>query len=148
VRGKAGAVQYQSQTESEALFRWIIMNIERAGSVEAGVRAALTPLIADGQYSSLNFLLARAGELYAFRSATRSVGYYSLYYLDRPAGGEFDVTSQDVFARLRSNGLAVAPALLVASEALGGEFWKPLELGQLLSLRLGQRPQITDVATA
>ena len=103
--------------------------------MEAGVRAAVAPLVADGQYSSLNFLLARPGELYAFRHATRSLGYYSMYYLQRPAGGELQAVSKDVYARLSSNGLASHPAVLVATEKLTPEPWQILEPGHLLSVK-------------
>jgi glutamine amidotransferase len=135
VRKSASGAKYEGQTESEAVFHWLLLSIEKAGSVEAGVRAAVTPMVADGQYSSLNFLLARAGELYAFRQATRSLGYYSIYYLKRPAGGELEAVSQDVHSRLRSDGLARHAAVLVATEKLTPEPWQILELGHLLCVK-------------
>jgi glutamine amidotransferase len=128
-------VKYEGQTESEALFRWLLLNIEQAGGVEAGVRAAVAPLIADGQFSSLNFLLARAGELYAFRYATRSLAYYSIYFLTPGAGGELDATSEDVHAHLRTRGLADRRAALIATEKLTAGPWQLLELGHLLSVK-------------
>ncbi len=135
VRSRVGAVKYEGHTESEALFRWLLKNIEKAGGMEAGIRAAVEPLVADGQFSSLNFLLARAGALYAFRYATRSAEYFSLYYLDRAPGGELEAASKDVFSRLSSRGLAQHRAVLVASEALTAEGWKPLGMGELLCVR-------------
>jgi len=131
VRKSVGSVKYEGQTESEALFRWLLQSIEKAGGVEAGIKAAVQPLIADGQFSSLNFLLARAGELYAFRYATRSLGYYSMYYLERPMGNELDAVSQDVHAHLHTQGLASHRAVLIATEKLSGESWQPVEPGHL-----------------
>ena len=135
VRKSVGAVKYEGQTESEALFRWVLQSIEKAGGVEAGIRAAVQPLIADGQFSSLNFLLARPGELYAFRYATRSLSYYSLYYLVRNAGGELDAVSEDVHMHLRTDGLVRHRAILVATEKLTGESWQPVEPGHLLCVK-------------
>ena len=135
VRKSVGAVKYEGQTESEALFRWVLQSIEKAGGVEAGIRTAVQPLIADGQFSSLNFLLARAGELYAFRYATRSLGYYSMYFLARPAGGELDAQSEDVHAHLRTDGLARHRAVLIATEKLTAEPWQAVESGHLLCVK-------------
>lgn len=135
IRKSATRGKYEGQTESEALFRWLLENIEKAGSVESGVRAAVAPLVADGQYSSLNFLLARAGELYAFRQATRSIGYYSIYYQSRKAGGELKADSQDVHTHLSTDGLARHAAVLVATEKLTPEAWQTLEPGHLLCVK-------------
>jgi glutamine amidotransferase len=148
VRKSVGAVKYEGQTESEALFRWVLQSIEKAGGVEAGIRAAIQPLVADGQFSSLNFLLARAGELYAFRYATRSLGYYSMYFLPRPAGGELDAASEDVHAHLRTEGLARQRAVLIATEKLSAEPWQAVEPGHLFcvkaDLSVSSVPVLTD----
>lgn len=135
VRKSVGAVKYEGQTESEALFRWLLLSIEKAGGVEAGIRAAIQPLVADGQFSSLNFMLARAGELYVFRYATRSLDYYSMYCLARPAAGELDATSEDVHAHLRTAGLARHRAVLIATEKLTAEPWQLIEPGHLLCVK-------------
>ncbi len=135
VRSRVGRVPYEGHTDSEAIFRWLLQNIEKASKPEEGIRAAVEPLVADGQFSSLNFLLARPGALYAFRYAVRSADYYSLYYLDRPAGNELDAASRDVFSRLRSSGLDQRRAALVASEALTAEPWQVLGMGELLCVR-------------
>ena len=142
VRSHVGAVKYEGHTESEAIFRWILKTIEQTGRPEDGIREAVKPLIADGQFSSLNFLLARPDALYAFRYATRSVDYYSLYYLERPAGGELEAASQDVHSRLRTRGLAAHPAVLVASETLTSEPWQALGLGELLCVRENLKTEV------
>ena len=139
VRKNVGAVKYEGQTESEAIFRWILINIEKAGSVEEGIATAVTPLIVDGQLSSLNFLLARQDQLYAFRYATRSIDYYSLYYLRRPAGGEIAASSKDVHTKLATRGLAAFHSVVVASEAITDGPWQMLGLGELLSDRKSTR---------
>lgn len=148
VRSRVGAVKYEGHTESEALFRWILLNIEKAGRPEEGIRAAVEPLLADRQFSSLNFLLARPNRLYAFRYAARSADYFTLYYLDRPPGGELGAVSRDVFSRLRSRALARQRAVLVASEALTPEPWQALGMGQLLCVRDNLEIEVVSLSPA
>lgn len=148
VRSRVGAVNYEGHTDSEAIFRWILQNVEKAARPDEGIRAAVEPLVADGQFSSLNFLLAGPGVLYAFRYAVRSAGYYSLYYLHRPPGSEMEATSRDVFSRLRTGGLARHRAVLVASEALTPEPWRALGMGELLCVRESLETAIISVVPA
>ncbi len=148
VRSRVGAVKYEGQTESEALFRWVLRNIEKTGRPEEGIRAAVEPLVADRQFSSLNFLLARCDALYAFRYAVRSVDYYSLYYQDRAPGRELEAASRDVHSRLRSRALASQRAVLVASEALTPEPWQPLGIGEMLCVRENLATEVVNLVPA
>lgn len=142
VRREAGRVQYQGQTDSEALFRLLLLNLERHPDPPEAIRATVAPLVEDGQFSGLNFLLARADTLYAFRYATRSAAYYSLYWLRREPGCELEASSRDNYARLRSRALAEASAVLVCSEELEGlppgHDWQALGMGELLVVRAGR----------
>ena len=147
VRKNVGSAKYEGHTESEAIFRWILINIEKAGSVEEGIATAVTPLIVDGQLSSLNFLLARQDRLYAFRFATRSIDYYSLYYLRRPAGGEIAATSRDVHTRLETRALAGQNSVVVSSEAITDGPWQMLGLGELLSVAENLEIKITPLVS-
>jgi len=136
VRREVGRVPYEGQTDSEALFRLLLRHLERYGDPPEAIQAAVEPLVEDGQFSGLNFLLARAGTLYAFRFATRSADYYSLSWIRREPGLALEATSRDNYARLRSQALADTPAVLVCSEELEaappGQAWQALEMGDLL----------------
>jgi len=99
---------YEGQTDSEALFHLLLSHLyapaasdrgasrrgdERfpgrpaeggrneaeASAAVAAIHEALKPVLADGQFSGLNFLLAGPEALYAFRYAARSADYYSLF---------------------------------------------------------------------
>ncbi len=148
VRKNVGPTKYEGQTESESIFRWILINIAKAGSVEEGVARALTPLVEDGQLSSLNFLLAKQDQLYAFRYAKRSTEYYSLYYLRRPAGGEIAAESRDVHSKIGTRGLAGHAAVVVASEPLGGGDWKSIGMGHLLSVNANLETKTSALVSA
>lgn len=141
VRRMAGRASYQGQTDSEALFRLLLANLERQSDPVEAIRASVRPLIEDGQFSGLNFLLARPDTLYAFRYAARSAAYYSLGWLKRPPGRPLEASSRDNYARLCSNGLAGTESVIVCSEEIeapppGGR-WQPLALGELLIARCG-----------
>lgn len=136
VRREVGRAPYQGQTDSEALFRLLLRNLERHRDPPEAIRATVAPLVEDGQFSGLNFLLAGAGVLYAFRYATRSETYYSLHWLRREPGRPLEAASCDNYARLRSGALAEASAVLVCSEQLEepppGQSWQALAMGELL----------------
>jgi glutamine amidotransferase len=134
VRRETGRVRCEGQTDSEAFFGLLLRGLEApVGPVEA-IRSAVTLAIEDGQFSGLNFILARAGELYAFRYATRSGSYFSLFWERREPGQPLETHSPETQALIRSAGLAHVPAVVVFSERIS-EATQPLEMGQLLIVR-------------
>jgi predicted glutamine amidotransferase len=144
VRRQVGRISYEGHTDSEAFFRLLLHNMETQPDPVEAILAAVRLAVEDGQFSGLNFVLARAGTLYAFRYATRSAPYYSLLWLRREAGRPLEATSRDNFALVRSNLLADTRSVLVCSEELGGpaaEPWKPLDMGELLVVHGG--PELT-----
>lgn len=146
VRREAGRAPYEGQTDSEALFRLLLLKLDSHPDPAQAIRAALAPLLEDGQFSGLNFLLARQGALYAFRYAARSAGYYSLYWQQRGPGAPLQARSSDNFAVLESQGLAAASAVLVCSERLAGPGeWRPLEMGELLAVEAGAPPRVDRI---
>lgn len=126
---------YEGQTDSEALFHLLLSYLEGAGDPVAAIDEALRPVLADGQFSGLNFLLANPETLYAFRYAARSADYYSLYWRLRQPGPPLDARSRDNFARLESGGLAHTPAILVCPEQIEDGEWCALQMGELLVVR-------------
>src|SRR3954451_17348713 len=108
-------------------------NIEREGNVPAALRASL-PAVRD--FTGLNFLLSDGKTLYAFRDASKRHEYYSLYFLVRdPLDGQLErFESTEVGTLLHSKSLRGEKAVLVCSERLTSEDWKPLELGHLLTI--------------
>ena len=149
VRRQVGRIQYEGQTDSEALFRLLLLNLERHRHPVEAIQATVRPLVEDGQFSGLNFLLARGDTLYAFRCATRSAAYYTLSWLRRGPGRPLEASSRDNYARLRSQALAEASAVVVCSEELegaqGGESWHALEMGELLVACAGEPPRVETV---
>jgi predicted glutamine amidotransferase len=135
VRRETGRISHEGHTDSEAFFRLLLHYLESREPLEA-IRMAVKLAVDDGQMSGLNFLLARPGELYAFRYAARSASYFSLFWQRRDPGAPLQATSPDTRAAVRSNDLARVPAVLVCSEQFGGT-WQPLELGDLLIIHAG-----------
>lgn len=145
VRRETGRVSYEGQTDSEALFRLLLHRLQApAGPVEA-IRSAVRLAIEDGQFSGLNFILARAGELYAFRYAARSAAYFSLFWERREPGRPLEIRSRETQALIRSAALAHVPAVVVFSEEIS-EAMQPLEMGQLLVVRTA--PDLTSEVTS
>ncbi len=126
---------YEGQTDSEALFHLLLSYLEGAGDPVAAIEEALKPVLADGQFSGLNFLLANPETLYAFRYAARSADYYSLSWRLRGPGRPLEARSRDNFARFRSAGVAQTPAVMVCSEHIEDGEWCPLQMGELLVVR-------------
>ncbi|MBL8625161.1 MAG: class II glutamine amidotransferase [Myxococcales bacterium] len=91
-------------TDSERLFAFIATQIDRAGDVERGVRAAVDALHAGGDLGSLNFLLACGRRIYAHRLGR------ALFALVRHGGDDDRRTA----------------TLVVASEPLTDEAWREL----------------------
>ena len=134
LRRKLGQVQLESETDSEALFRWLLKNREAGQGAEDWLRQSLEFLVADGEFSSLNFIMANQATFYAFRLCTRSETFYSLYYRRWPPGLALAADSEETYTRLESPGLAEADAVMVCSEKLLGASWTALQQGELLSV--------------
>ena len=100
----ARAAEVAGDTDSERLFAFVATQIDRAGDVERGVRAAVDALHAGGELGSLNFLLACGRQIYAHRLGR------ALFVLVRH--GAVDDRR--------------AGTLVVASEPLTDEAWREL----------------------
>lgn len=134
VRKRLGHVELGSETDSEVLFRWLLKSRQAGQPAEDWLRQALKPLVDDGEFSSLNFILASDSAFYAFRLCTRSAAFYSLYHRHWTEGRPFAADSQETYTRLESQGLAESEAILVCSERLLGRGWTALEQGEVLAV--------------
>ena len=120
-------------TDSERYFALIVAEIRKHdGDVAAGVAAA-TGWIADNlPLYSINFVLARGRELWAFRYPET----HRLFVLERPAGGHHGGRHlHHVSPELRVHvpALADSKCVVVASEPLDdADGWRLLESGELL----------------
>ncbi len=134
LRKRLGHVPLESETDSEALFRWLLKNRETGQAAEDWFRRSLKLLVEDGEFSSLNFILASHAAFFAFRLCTRSATFYSLYYRKWTAGLPLAADSREAYTRLESPGLAEAEAVVVCSEKLLEDGWTALQQGELLSV--------------
>jgi predicted glutamine amidotransferase len=121
----------RGETDSEVYFHWVIQNVEKTGTVLEGLRSALQEVT---NYTGLNFILADGTNLYAYRNASRSPNYYSLFFLTRdPEGSGFEeLHSHEVQALIQSKRLRGEKAVLVCSEQLTNESWQEIPFGGLL----------------
>jgi glutamine amidotransferase len=131
----------RGDTDSEVLFHWILQHVEREGDIVAGLRKALPAVRVK---SAVNFLLSDGSSLYAYRNAVKSLDRYSLFYLLRNPHehGLESLQSKEVGALLRSKALHDEKAILVCSERLTSEDWKPLENGRLLVITESLVPNV------
>lgn len=121
------------ETDSEAYFLWILQSIEHEGSPIEGIASALDT-VRDYEHTGLNFVLSDGEALYAYREGVDSRFDYTLYYLVRDPGERrpFVARSSETHALLESKGLNGEKAILVCSETLTDEDWRPLGHGELL----------------
>lgn len=76
---------FEGNTDSEAFFHLIIQEVTDLGDPVEGIVSAVKRIVDRGiDFSSLNFIASDGERLYALRYATRRLGYYTLYYLERP----------------------------------------------------------------
>jgi glutamine amidotransferase len=107
---------------------------EHDGDVRAGIVATATMLAREITLYSLNFLLATAGHLWAFRYPEHN----DLYLLARAPGGPrgnqpLDEHSPHGTIRMRARDGAQRPLILVASEPMDEDLgWEELASGELL----------------
>ncbi len=122
-------------TDSERFFALITRETEAAGGdVGEGIRRAVTWIDRELPVIALNFVLITPGELWALRSPDLD----TLFVLERPAGGRssarhLEHSSRPGTVRVRSDDLAGAPAVVVASEPMDEDpGWREIESGQLI----------------
>jgi predicted glutamine amidotransferase len=145
-RGLAGG-----DTDSERYFALITQQIDaHGGDVAAGIAAAARWIAERLPVSSLNAIVAVAGELWALRYP----GQHALHIIERPAGASSPPspgsrvggpartgTTAGLHARSTTSSvhapeLHTLPSVVVASEELDGEHgWRMLAPGELVHVR-------------
>jgi glutamine amidotransferase len=138
-------------TDSERYFALITQQIAtNGGDVAAGIAAAARWIAERLPVSSLNAIVAVAGELWALRYP----GQHALHIIERPAGASSPPGPGSPAARASSPGevaglhvrsttssvhapeLHTLPSVVVASEELDGEHgWRMLASGELVHVR-------------
>jgi predicted glutamine amidotransferase len=138
----------RGDTDSERYFALITQQIDaHGGDVGAGIAAAARWIAERLPLSSLNTIVATAGELWALRYP----GQHALHLIERPAGassppapgtpGTPGTTGTGLHARsatssVHAPGLHTLPSVVVASEQLDGEQgWRMLASGELVHVR-------------
>lgn len=132
----------RGDTDSERYFALITQQIDfRGGDVAAGITAAARWIGAHLPVSSLNTIVAAAGELWALRYP----GQHALHIIERPAGasnppgtGErgTGLHARSTTSSVHAPGLHALPSVVVASEELDGEDgWRMLAPGELAHVR-------------
>jgi predicted glutamine amidotransferase len=125
------------QTDSERFFALMTLAIrEHDGDVRAAIIATTTMLARDIALYSLNFLLAAAGHLWAFRYPEHN----HLYLLARAPGGPrgdqpLDEHSPHGTIRMRAPEGSQRPLIVVGSEPMDEDLgWEELASGELLQV--------------
>jgi predicted glutamine amidotransferase len=123
-------------TDSERCFALVAKEIRARGNVGAGISAAVNWIADNLPVYSMNFVLATANELWAFRYPRT----HRLFVLERVAGGgpgQRDLHHVSGTMRVHVPDLQRHPSVVVASEPLDDAAgWRPLESGELI--RVGQ----------
>ena len=121
-------------TDSERYFALIAKEIRARASIGAGISAAVGWIARNLPLYSINFVLATADELWAFRYPETN----RLFVLARGAGGGHGRDLHQVSGTLRVHvpDLHRHPSVVVASEPLDDTLgWRPLESGELVRVR-------------
>jgi glutamine amidotransferase len=132
----------QGDTDSERYFALITQQIDaHGGDVASGVAAAARWIATRLPVSSLNTIVAVAGELWALRYP----GQHALHVIERPAGTSSPAGTGDAAIGLHARSttssvhapeLHALPSVVVASEELDGEDgWRMLASGELVHVR-------------
>ena len=130
----------QGDTDSERYFALITQQIDaHGGDVGAGLTAAARWIAERLPLSSLNTIVATAGELWALRYP----GQHALHVIERPAGASSPsgaaatgLHARSATSSVHAPGLHTLPSVVVASEQLDGEQdWRMLASGELLHVR-------------
>jgi predicted glutamine amidotransferase len=127
----------QGETDSERFFALMTVAIrEHDGDVRAGIIATTRMLVRDVRLYSLNFLLAEAGHLWAFRYPEHN----ELYLLQRAPGGPrgdqaLDEHSPHGTIRMRAREGSQRPVVIVASEPMDEDLgWEEIASGELVHI--------------
>jgi predicted glutamine amidotransferase len=143
----------EGDTDSERYFALITQQIDaHDGDVAAGIAAAAGWIAERLPVSSLNTIVAVAGELWALRYP----GQHALHIIERPAGpsspptpgspatragspattGAVGMHARSTTSSVHAPELHVLPSVVVASEELDGEHgWRMLAPGELVHVR-------------
>jgi glutamine amidotransferase len=121
----------RGDTDSERYFALITQQIDaHGGDVGAGIAAAARWIAERLPLSSLNTIVATAGELWALRYP----GQHALHIIERPAGAGLHARSAT--SSVHAPELHAVPSVVVASEQLDGEQgWRMLASGELVHVR-------------
>jgi glutamine amidotransferase len=125
----------EGETDSERLFALITEEIRAAdGNVEAGIERAVGWVAEELPVYAINFVLASATDLWAFRYPEPN----TLLMLERAIGGPtghryLDAASPAGTVRVRSGALADRRAVIFASEQMDEDpGWQPIQSGELV----------------
>ena len=137
----------QGDTDSERYFALITQQIDaHGGDVASGIAAAARWIATRLPVSSLNTIVAAAGELWALRYP----GQHALHVIERPAGAssppaalargsdppEPGLHARSTTSSVHAPELHALPSVVVASEELDGERgWRMLAPGELVHVR-------------
>lgn len=132
------------QTDSEVFFQWIMQNVRGASSVPDAVGNAVKAVCG---YTGLNFILSDGDHLFAYRNASKTPNYYSLFFLrrDPSPNGMDEFHSAEVQSLLRSKSLRGEKAVLVCSEKLTDEAWQEIPMGNLLVVSENLAAELVEV---
>jgi predicted glutamine amidotransferase len=141
--------EVSGDTDSEVFFAYLLTLIDALGDAEkesaprvehALAQAASGPL-ADPSLGATNFLLSNGEELYAFRQGR------SLFALERKPGDEVRPSrrSPETGAVIDTPWTPRRRAVLIASEAITDEPWKPIPEGTFVVVRRHPEPTLSIV---
>jgi predicted glutamine amidotransferase len=141
----------RGETDSERFFALITKEIEAAGGdVEEGIAAAVRWVAGELPLYSLNFVLASATDIWAFRYPES----HALRMLERAGGGpsgerHLDAASRAGTVRVRSASLANQASVIFASEQMDEDHgWRILDAGELVhvggDLRVSSRVALDE----
>jgi len=130
----------QGDTDSERFFALITTEIERSGGdVVTGIASAVRWISENVPVLSLNFILTRAQELWAFRYPDT----HELHILERPEGEALEQISSHG-THVRSEHAATRPTVVIASEVMDSDpGWRELRSGELVHVT----PDLETVST-
>jgi predicted glutamine amidotransferase len=119
-------------TDSERYFALVAKEIRARGNIGSGISAAVGWIAENIPVSSINFVLATADELWAFRYPDT----HRLFVLERRAGGGYgrrDLHQVSGTLRVHVPDLHRHPSVVVASEPMDDTVgWRALESGELV----------------
>ena len=121
----------KGDTDSERYFALITREIDaRGGDIAAGIEAACVWVAANLEIVSINFMLATAEELWAFRYPQKD----ELHILERAPGEPLEHNSH-LGSRVHCQEAAERPVVVVASEPMDDDpAWRPLAVGELIQI--------------